>query len=80
MVQASSYLFMLATEFKHKSTFYMRTIPNNSSHLKRLDEVITTEFIPAITGAMNCSDIERKLMSLAPTLGSMGTQFFFRHS
>ena len=46
------------TGFKQKSTFCMRTIPNTSSHLKRLDEVITTEFIPAITDGTNCSDIE----------------------
>ena len=44
--------------FKHKPTFYMRTIPNISSHLKRLDEVITTKFIPAITGGIHCSDKE----------------------
>ena len=57
---------------KHKPTFYMGTIPNISSHLKRLDEVITTECIPAITDGMNCSGIERKLTSLPPKLGGMG--------
>ena len=50
----------------------MRTIPNISRHLKRLVEVITTEFIPAIAGGINCSDIERKLMSLLPKLEGMG--------
>ena len=59
------------TGFKHKPTFYIRTILNISSHLKRLDEVITTEFIPAITGGVNLSDIERRLMSLQPKLGGM---------
>ena len=29
------------TGFKHNPTFYMRTIPNIISNLKRLDEVIT---------------------------------------
>ena len=67
------------TGFKHKPTFYMRTIPNISSHLKRLDVVIT-EFIPAITGGINCSQIERKLMSLPPKLGGMGIPVFFQHS
>ena len=38
------------TGFKHKPTFYMKTIPNISSHLKQLDEVIAIEFIPAIAG------------------------------
>ena len=45
-------------DLNKKSTFCMRTIPNTSSHLKRLDEVITTEFIPAVTDEVNCSDIE----------------------
>ena len=53
----------------------MRTIPNISSHLKRLDEVITTEFIPAV-GGISCSDIERKLMSLPSKLGGMGIPIF----
>ena len=65
--------------FKHKPTFYIRTILNISSHLKRSDEVITTEFIPAITGGIICLDMERKLMSLPPELGSMGIPIFFRH-
>ena len=51
-------------------------MPNISSHLKRLDEVITTEFIPTITGGINCSDIEKKLMSLPPKLGSKGIPIF----
>ena len=59
------------TGFKRRSAFYKRTIPNIFSHLKRLDEVITTEFIPAITGGVNLSDIERRLMSLQPKLGGM---------
>ena len=49
-----------------------KTISNISSHLKRLDEVITTEFIPAITDGINCLHIERKLMSLPPKMASMG--------
>ena len=39
---AYTYFF---TRFKHKPTFYMRTIPNISSHFKRINEVITIEFI-----------------------------------
>ena len=64
------------TGFKHKPTFFMRTIPNISSHLKRLDEVITTEFIPATAGGIICSGIERKLVSLPPKLGGMGIPIF----
>ena len=65
------------TGFKHNPTFYMKTIPKISSHLKRLDEVITTEFIPEITSGINCSDIERKLMWLPRKLGGTGIPRFF---
>ena len=66
----------IVTGFKHKPIFYRRTIPNISSHLKPLDEVITTELIPEIAGGINCSDIERKLMPLPPKLGGMGIPVF----
>ena len=64
------------TGFKHKPTFCTRTIPNISNQLKRSDEVITTEFILAITGGINCSDIERKLMSLSSKLGGVRIPIF----
>ena len=51
---------------KHKLNYYMRTIPNIARLLKRLDDVITKEFITAITGGIKCSDVERKLLSLPP--------------
>ena len=66
----------IVTGFKLKPTFNMKTIPNISSHLKQLYEVITTEFIPAITCRINCSDIKRKLMSLPPKLDGMGIRIF----
>ena len=34
---------------------------NISNLLRHLDEVITKEFIPTITGGVECSEIERKL-------------------
>ena len=40
------------TGFKHKSTYFMRTIPNIGKELKHLDDVIRTAFIPAITGEL----------------------------
>ena len=45
------------TGFKHKVSYYMRTIPNISDQLKKFDDVVSTEFLPAITGGINCSDI-----------------------
>ena len=40
------------TGFKHKTTYFMRTIPNIGKELKQLDGVVRTEFIPAITGGL----------------------------
>ena len=62
--------------FKHKPIYFMRTIPNIKTQLKQLDDVIRTEFIPAITGGANCSDTERRLMSLPPRIGGLGIPIF----
>ena len=35
----------------------------HQSQLKQLDDVIRTEFIPAITRGISCSDTEKRLMS-----------------
>ena len=40
------------TGSRHKISFYMRTISVASTQLKRLDEVVQSEFIPAITGGV----------------------------
>ena len=62
--------------FKHKPTYFMRTIPNIGKELKQLDDVVRTEFIPAITGGINCSDLERKLLSFPPKLGGLRIRIF----
>ena len=54
----------------------MRTIPNIKTQLKQLDDVIRTEFIPAITGGINCSNTERRLMSLPPRFEGLGISIF----
>ena len=64
------------TGFKHKLTYFMRTIPDISNQLKQLDKTVTTEFIPAISAGINCSDIERKLFSFPPKLGGLGIPIF----
>ena len=53
--QAASTCFL--SGYRHKFC-YMRAIPGIGKLLRKVDEVILTEFIPAIT--------ERKLLSLAP--------------
>ena len=62
--------------FKHKITYYMRTIPNISHLLQKIDDVILANFIPAITGGKNVSEIERKLLSLPVKLGGLGIPIF----
>ena len=47
----------------------MRTTPNIDKEVKQLDDVVRTEFKPAITGGINCFDLERKLLSFPPRLG-----------
>ena len=54
----------------------MRIVPNFKSQLIQLEYVIRTEFIPAITGGINCSDTERRLMSLPPRFGGLGIPIF----
>ena len=47
------------TAFKYKPSHIMSTTPDISDQLNQLDELITSEFIPAITGGIHCSDIEK---------------------
>ena len=54
----------------------MRTIPSISDLFKKLDEVILTEFIPAITNGAQCNELERSLMSLPTKLGGLGIPIF----
>ena len=49
----------------------MRIIVNMKNQLKQLDDLIRIEFITAITGGINFSDIERRLMSLPPRFGGL---------
>ena len=60
------------TGFRHKISFYMRTISGAFTQFKRLDEVVQSEFIPVITGGVFCNEMERKLIALPPKLGGLG--------
>ena len=57
--------------FKHRMTYFIRTIPNISEKLKPLDEKITNEFIPAISEGHQCTQAERSLLSLPVRMGGM---------
>ena len=47
-------------------------LPNIENYLVPIEEVLRTEFIPAITGGYICSDTERILMSLPIRFGGLG--------
>ena len=64
------------TAFKHKPSYIMRTIPDISDQQNQLDKLITSKFIPAITGGIHCSNIERKLLSLPSKLWGLGILIF----
>ena len=62
--------------FRHKVTYFIRTIPNLCDVLKPLDETIDNNFIPAITEGHHCSSRDRRLLALPTKLGGMGIPIF----
>lgn len=62
--------------FKHKLTYYIRTMPNIKQHLRRLDAIIDSMFIPAITDGHVCSTNERLLLSLPARKGGLAIPIF----
>ena len=62
--------------FKHKMTYYIRTIPNIAEELKPLDEKISSQFIPAITDGHHCTQADRSLLSLPVRMGGMAIPVF----
>ena len=52
--------------YKRKLSYYMRTIPGTSKLLRKVDEVVLTEFIPVITGGITITENEKKLLFLKP--------------
>ena len=58
--------------FKHKFTYHIRVIPDISDLLKYVDDIIDTQFIPAITDGHYCSPDERLLLALPVKMGGLG--------
>ena len=56
--------------FKHRVTYFLRTIPELRSHIIKLDEAVSHLFIPAITYGHECSEDERNL-ALSIKLGGL---------
>ena len=66
----SAYMF----GFKHKFTFFLRTVPDMADYLLPIEETLRSRFIPAITGGHICSDEERALPALPVKFGGSGLQ------
>ena len=66
----SAYMF----GFKHKFTFFLRTVPDIADYLLPIEETLRSRFIPAITGCYICSDEERALLALPVKFGGLGLQ------
>ena len=62
--------------FRHKLTYFMRTIPDLEEVLKPIDDIIDNSFIPAITEGHLLSRDERRLFFLPVRLGGMGIPIF----
>ena len=66
--------------FKHKLTYFMRTIPDINTQFTLIEETIRNRFIPAITGGHVCSNLERELFSLPVRYGGLGIPDFTKLS
>ena len=62
--------------FKHKLTYFMRTIPNLEEILKPIDDFLDNVLIPILTEGHQMSPDDRKLWSLPVRLGGMGFPIF----
>lgn len=65
-----------ASGFKHKLTYYKRTLPNIKQHLVQLDALVDQVFIPAITDGQLCSPDERLLLSSPAKKGGLTIPIF----
>ena len=62
--------------YKHKLPYIMRTIPDISHQLERIDALIGTKFIPAITGGIYVNPDKHYLLSLLAKNGGLGLPIF----
>jgi len=52
--------------------YLLRTNPDNKEHLKVIDDILTTQFIPALSDGHCVSINERLLLSLPARYGGLG--------
>ena len=55
-----------------KWSYLTRTIPSISDHLKVLDDILSLDFIPTLTGRPPPNDINRRMLALPARLGGLG--------
>ena len=76
LFQPQAAYLAFTTGLRHKYTYISRTSPNIKEHLIKLDHVINTKFLKAITEQQDLSVNERKLLSLPVSLGGLGIPIF----
>ena len=69
-------MHLFLSGYKRNYNYYMRTIPDIDKLLRKVDEVVLPEFIPAIKGGIIITENERKLSSLAPQLRGLDVPIF----
>ena len=57
--------------YRHKFTYYLRTIPNIADLLRPLEDLIATQLLPSIFG-QDISKIDREIFALPTRYGGLG--------
>ena len=64
------------TGFVNKMSYHIRVLPNIDHLLSKLDKIIDTKFIPAITDGHICTTEERLLLSMPIKRGGLSIPIF----
>ena len=67
--QAAFSAFILG--YRHKFTYYLRTIPNIADLIRPLEDLIATQLLPSILG-QDISKIDREMFALQTRYGGLG--------
>ena len=62
--------------FRHRFTYYIRTIPGFETEMQQIDNVIDTKLLPALLDHHSLSRHERELLSVPTRLGGLGIPIF----
>ena len=62
--------------YKNKITYFMRMMLQSCKSLQKLNQVILTEFIPAISNEMTWVEVDQQLLSLPTKLEGLGFLIF----